>query len=146
MSSIGLSSIWSSMSSDIAAICVGSCFIPSDLFSSTIFDSLMEQLLNIVESWVTVESLVLKFWEVCVVDGDAVSDADVKTNLVFSIDVDDAVGVIEIVDRCPVIDIPILDKDFDWFGVTVGNEYCSWLKSSLDCHLTTRCPVECRVL
>ena len=43
----------------------------------------MEQLLNIVESWVTFESLVLTFWELCNVDGGAVSDADVKTNLVL---------------------------------------------------------------
>ena len=106
----------------------------------------MEQLLNIVESWVTVESSILTFWELCSVDGDAVSDADVKTNLVFWRDVNDAVGAIEILDRFSVIDIPILEKDFDWFDVSFGNEYCSWLMSSLDCDLITRCPVKCRIL
>ena len=81
----------------------------------------MEQLLNIVESWVKLESLILKFWELCNVDGDAVSDADVEINLVFWRDVDDAVGVIEIVGRCSVVDIPILDKDFDWLDVSFRN-------------------------
>ena len=119
ISSIGFSSIWSSMSSDIVAICAASCCIPS------IFDSLIGQLLNIVESWVTVESSILTFEELYNIDSDAVSDADVKTNLVFWRDVDDAVGVIEIVNRCFVIVIPILNKDFDWFNVSFGNEYCS---------------------
>ena len=88
----------------------------------------------------------MTFWELCNVDGDAVSDADVKINLVFWRDVDDAVGVIEVVDRCSVLDIPILDKDFDWFDVSFGNEYCSWLISSLNCDLITLCSVKCRVL
>ena len=81
-------------------------------------------------SWTSI----LKFWEVYNVDGVAVSDADVKSNLVFWRDADDAAGVIEIVDRFSVIDIPILDKDFDWFNVSFGNEFCSWLKSSLNCY------------
>ena len=88
----------------------------------------------------------MTFWELCIVDGDVVSDADVEINLVFWRDVDDAVGVIKIVGRCSVVDIPILDKDFDWFDVSFGNEYCSWLMSSLDCDLITRCPVKCRIL
>ena len=37
------------MSSDIVAICAASYGIPSNLFPSAIFDSLMEQLLNIGE-------------------------------------------------------------------------------------------------
>ena len=77
-------------------------------------------------SWTSI----LKFWEVYNVDGVAVSDTDAKSNLVFW---RDATGVIEIVGRFSVIDIPILDKDFDWFNVSFGNEFCSWLKSSLDC-------------
>ena len=55
----------------------------------------------------------MTFEELYNIDSDAVSDADVKTNLVFWRDVDDAVGVIEIVNRCFVIVIPILNKDFD---------------------------------
>ena len=68
----------------------------------------------------------MTFWELCNVDGAALG-ADVKINLVLWRDVDDAVGVIEIVDRCSV-----LDKDFDWFDDSFGNEYCSWLMSSPD--------------
>ena len=84
MSSIGLFSIWSSLSSDIVAICAASCCcIPSNLFSSAIFDSLMEKLLNIVESCVKVESSILTFRELSNVDGNVVSDADVTINLVF---------------------------------------------------------------
>ena len=90
----------------------------------------------------------LRSWRLkgCSVDGDAVSDADVKINLVCWRDVDDAVGVIEVVDICSVLDITIVDKDFHWFGVSRENEYCSWLMSSLDCDLITRCPVNCRIL
>ena len=110
------------MSSDIVAICAASCCIPSNLFSSAIFDSLMEKLLNIIESWVKVESSVLTFRELSNVDGNVVSDADVTINLVFWRDVDVSVGVTEIVDRCSVLDIPILGKDFDWFDVGFGNE------------------------
>ena len=90
--------------------------------------------------------MILTFWELFNVDGDAVSDADVKINLVFWRDVDDAVGAIEIVDSCFVVDILILDEDFDWFDVNFGNEFCSWLMSSRDCDFITPCPVKCRLL
>ena len=88
----------------------------------------------------------MKFWEFRNVDGDAVSDADVKINLMFWRHVDDRVGVIEIADRCSVLDISILDKDFDWFDVGFRNQYCSGLMSSLDCDLINHCSVKCRVL
>ena len=88
----------------------------------------------------------MEFWVFSNVDGDAVSDADVKINLMFWRDVDDGVDVIEIADRYSVLDISILDKDFDWFDVSFRNQYCSWLMSSLDCDLITHCSVKCRVL
>ena len=84
------------------------------------------------------------FSKLCNVDGDAVSDADVKINLLFWRD--NAIGVIEIIDISSALDIPILDKYFDWFDVSFGNEYCSWLIFSLDYDLVTRCLVKCRVL
>ena len=84
----------------------------------------------------------MKFWDTFVVDGGAVSDAEVKAHLLFWRDIGDAVGVIKTVGRCFVIAKPIIDKDFYWFDIRFRYKHCSWLMSSLGCDLITCCPFE----
>ena len=111
MSSIGFSSILSS----IWSIFVSSWCITSNLFSSSIFDSCMGQLLNIVENWVTFELLILRFWEICDVDGEVLSNSDIMKGLFVWRYSHDEVSVIGIVEKYYLIDIPILTIDFNWF-------------------------------